>query len=486
MPPPCGRWPRRPPTWSAPSSASRRPAAPARRCWSPTPPTTPGGGRHERAGEDGAAAGVPLPERRRGAPLRRVPRAGRAAHHGAGRAAGHPSSAGSDPHPTPFLPARLLRHLRHARQRPGGARLRDPPGRARRPGGGRAPGRRAGHGRPGRRHRRLLRAPGAIRPPAGADERARHAGADGPRAVRGLHRVRPVPVGLPGRRHRPPLPGPGGAGRRRPAHPGAARRRPQGGARPGRRRPRRLALPCRVRVLGGLPRGRRPRRRDHAPAPAAAARPAAAAGRPARPGGAAMTGEELREVGGRHPSRWLDPRGRHLGTWAFVLNRLTGLGLVAYLYLHLIVLSTLLRGPEAWDGLVAVFRRPVFLALDVLLVLGLAVHGLNGLRMAQVVSGVLLLVLMTVHMVAQHFVVEGGLRTYQDVVAWIRNPVVFAVEALLLLTVTWHGIAGVHAVLLDLGLRGRAERIVARVLLGLAVVTGAYGLWLLAAIAVRG
>ena len=106
--------------------------------------------------------------------------------------------------------------------------------------------------------------------------------------------------------------------------------------------------------------------------------------------------------------------------------------------------------------------------------------------MAQVVSGVLLLVLMTVHMVAQHFVVEGGLRTYQDVVAWIRNPVVFAVEALLLLTVTWHGIAGVHAVLLDLGLRGRAERIVARVLLGLAVVTVAYGLWLLATIAFRG
>jgi len=102
-----------------------------------------------------------------------------------------------------------------------------------------------------------------------------------------------------------------------------------------------------------------------------------------------MTGEELREAGGRHPSRWLDPRGRHLGTWAFVLNRLTGLGLVAYLYLHLIVLSTLLRAPEAWDGLVAVFRRPVFLALDVLLVLGLAVHGLNGLRVALVGSGLL-------------------------------------------------------------------------------------------------
>jgi succinate dehydrogenase hydrophobic anchor subunit len=106
--------------------------------------------------------------------------------------------------------------------------------------------------------------------------------------------------------------------------------------------------------------------------------------------------------------------------------------------------------------------------------------------MAQVVSGVLLLVLMTVHMVAQHFVVAGGLRTYQDVVAWIRNPVVFAVEALLVLTVTVHGLVGVHAVLLDLGLRGRAERIVARGLRGLAVVTVAYGLWLLATIAARG
>jgi succinate dehydrogenase hydrophobic anchor subunit len=106
--------------------------------------------------------------------------------------------------------------------------------------------------------------------------------------------------------------------------------------------------------------------------------------------------------------------------------------------------------------------------------------------MAQVVSGVLLLVLMTVHIVAQHFVVQGGLRTYADVVAWIANPVVFTVEVLLLVTVTVHAIAGVHAVLLDLGLRGRAERAVARVLRAVAVATVAYGLWLLSTIASRG
>jgi succinate dehydrogenase hydrophobic anchor subunit len=105
---------------------------------------------------------------------------------------------------------------------------------------------------------------------------------------------------------------------------------------------------------------------------------------------------------------------------------------------------------------------------------------------AQVVTGVLLLVLLTVHMVAQHFVVDGGLRTYDDVIAWIRNPVVLVTDALLLVCVTWHGIAGVHAVLLDLGLRGRAERIAARVLLDLGVVTVLYGLWLLYMLAFRG
>jgi succinate dehydrogenase hydrophobic anchor subunit len=106
--------------------------------------------------------------------------------------------------------------------------------------------------------------------------------------------------------------------------------------------------------------------------------------------------------------------------------------------------------------------------------------------LAQVVSGVLLLVLLTVHMVAQHFLVEGGLRTYHQVIAWIRNPLVFAVEALLLVCVTWHGVAGVHAVLLDLGLRGRTERIVARILGDVMVATILYGLWLLYMLAFQG
>jgi succinate dehydrogenase hydrophobic anchor subunit len=105
---------------------------------------------------------------------------------------------------------------------------------------------------------------------------------------------------------------------------------------------------------------------------------------------------------------------------------------------------------------------------------------------AQAVTGVLLLVLLTMHMVAQHFLVPGGLRGYAQVVAWLRNPVVFTLEALLLVAVSWHAMAGVHAILLDLGLRGRTERIVAGILGDLMIVTILYGLWLLCMIAFRG
>ena len=88
------------------------------------------------------------------------------------------------------------------------------------------------------------------------------------------------------------------------------------------------------------------------------------------------------------PAGWFDVRRRGLGGWAFTLNRLTGLGLVGYLYLHLGMLFLLSRGPGGWDRLVDLFRHPFFLWLDVLLVVGLLVHGLNGVRVALVGTGV--------------------------------------------------------------------------------------------------
>ncbi|HZD81131.1 MAG TPA: hypothetical protein VE646_13970 [Actinomycetota bacterium] len=91
---------------------------------------------------------------------------------------------------------------------------------------------------------------------------------------------------------------------------------------------------------------------------------------------------------GPAPSGWLDPRGRDIGGWAFAANRVTGLGLVLYLYLHLGVLSMLLLGPSAWSGFLRLATTWAFLGLDALLLFGLLFHGLNGLRVALVGSGI--------------------------------------------------------------------------------------------------
>ena len=84
----------------------------------------------------------------------------------------------------------------------------------------------------------------------------------------------------------------------------------------------------------------------------------------------------------KQAARWFDVRRRKAGMWAYALNRITGIGLVVYLYLHLGVLSMLIRGQSAWDSFVALARSPFYLALDVILLAGILIHGLNGLRLA--------------------------------------------------------------------------------------------------------
>jgi succinate dehydrogenase / fumarate reductase cytochrome b subunit len=87
-------------------------------------------------------------------------------------------------------------------------------------------------------------------------------------------------------------------------------------------------------------------------------------------------------------SSWFDPRWRDAGTWAFILNRITALGLTLYLFLHLIVLSQLARGPEAYDGFLDMIRSPIFIFGEWLVVAAGLIHGLNGIRVALTSFGI--------------------------------------------------------------------------------------------------
>ncbi len=88
-------------------------------------------------------------------------------------------------------------------------------------------------------------------------------------------------------------------------------------------------------------------------------------------------------------SGWLELRPRGAGMLAFMLHRISGIGLVVYLYLHLALLAQLREGPAAWDGFVRTMRSPLVSILDAILLFGILIHGLNGLRLTLVGLGVL-------------------------------------------------------------------------------------------------
>ena len=84
---------------------------------------------------------------------------------------------------------------------------------------------------------------------------------------------------------------------------------------------------------------------------------------------------------------WARLRGRHLGAAAFLTNRVTGLLLVGYLYLHLGVLFLLTEGSGSWASVLGLFKNHFVLAFESLLILFICLHGLNGLRLALVEAG---------------------------------------------------------------------------------------------------
>jgi len=87
-------------------------------------------------------------------------------------------------------------------------------------------------------------------------------------------------------------------------------------------------------------------------------------------------------------SGWLDPRGRGHGGRGLALHRITGVVIVFYLYLHLGVLSMLLIGRSSWSSFLSLVTAKGFLALEAVLIAAVLFHGLNGIRVALVGSGI--------------------------------------------------------------------------------------------------
>lgn len=106
----------------------------------------------------------------------------------------------------------------------------------------------------------------------------------------------------------------------------------------------------------------------------------------------------------------------------------------------------------------------------------------GSLWLVQAFSGLLLVFILGAHMIVHHFIVEGGLRDYQQVLDYVANPFVFIIEVVFVIIATIHALLGVRAIVLDLRPPAATVRVVNWVLVAVGAVAIGYGLWLAVAL----
>ena len=77
----------------------------------------------------------------------------------------------------------------------------------------------------------------------------------------------------------------------------------------------------------------------------------------------------------------------HLGTWAWILHRLSGAALISYLVLHIWVIHHLQKGPEEFNTLMGFLASPLLKFLELGLFGVILYHTLNGIRIVLIDLG---------------------------------------------------------------------------------------------------
>ena len=69
------------------------------------------------------------------------------------------------------------------------------------------------------------------------------------------------------------------------------------------------------------------------------------------------------------------------GMLSWLLHKVTGIALVAFIIFHIWSMAKMTKGPEAFNAVIEAYKTPLFRAGEVLLLGGLLFHGFNGLRL---------------------------------------------------------------------------------------------------------
>ncbi len=70
------------------------------------------------------------------------------------------------------------------------------------------------------------------------------------------------------------------------------------------------------------------------------------------------------------------------GHYSFLLHRVTGLGTLLFLIVHILDTSTVYFFPHLYDEAIALYRSTPFMIGEIALVFSIIFHGVNGLRLA--------------------------------------------------------------------------------------------------------
>lgn len=110
-------------------------------------------------------------------------------------------------------------------------------------------------------------------------------------------------------------------------------------------------------------------------------------------------------------------------------------------------------------------------------------HDRSGsLWLVQAFSGLFLVILLGTHMIAHHYIVEGGLRDYQQVLDYVSNPVIFTLEVLFVILGVAHALLGVRAIITDMRPSASTLRVANWVLAVFGIIAIAYGVYLAVAL----
>ena len=69
-----------------------------------------------------------------------------------------------------------------------------------------------------------------------------------------------------------------------------------------------------------------------------------------------------------------------VGQWSWIFHRVSGLGVLVFLCLHILDTALVVLGPEHYNSIIRLYRHPAFRLMEVGLFAAVLYHALNGIR----------------------------------------------------------------------------------------------------------